>query len=171
MNSNLLVILKSIEDSAIFVEMAYPDDDWYSSISSLSGWYIIKTNTPVDALGKVGNPNPEAKAHINIPKTISEIKKVLPQGLVIKQEDNKPYTVYNGRAKNLKARAREHYNGHNKTFCLALKKYPMLWAYKWYFYYYPITKLGLNDIDNKMFLIIVEQAWRAKHGWPVLCKQ
>jgi hypothetical protein len=168
-NNNLQAILKSFDDANIVVEMGYSNENWYSSIPSLPGWYVIKTNTPVDILSKVGNP--EGGAHINIPKTLSEIKKVLHQELVIKQKNNEVYVVYNGRAKNLKARAREHYKGHEKTYCLSLKQYETIKDYKWYFCYYPILKLRLNDINNKMFLIIVEQAWRTENGWPILCKQ
>lgn len=83
MNINLQAILKSIDDSFIIVEMDYSNKNWYSSVPTSPGWYIIKTNIPVDILEKVGNP--KAEAHINIPKTLREIKKVLLQGLAIEQ--------------------------------------------------------------------------------------
>jgi len=169
MKKNLQAILKSFDDSIIEVEINFKDKNWYDNIPSKQGWYVIKTNMPLDVLEKVGDP--EAKAHINIPKTLSEIKDVLPQGLVIKQKNNEFYVVYNGRAKNIKAMAKEHYNGHEKTYCLSLKQYETIKDYKWYFCYYPSSKLELSDIDNKMFRIIVEQAWRTKNGWPILCRQ
>lgn len=168
-NKNLQEALKSFDDSITVVEMDYSIENWYSSIPSLPGWYVIKTNTPLDILKKVGDP--KAEAHINIPKTLSEIKDVISQRLVIEQKNNELYVVYNGRAKNVRARAKEHYNGHCKTYCLCLKQYQTIWDYKWYFCYYPSSKLGLSCIDNKMFLQIVEQAWRTKNGWPMLCRQ
>ena len=168
-NNNLQEILKIFDDSIIDVEMDFSNENWYSNIPKSRGWYVIKTNTPVDILKEVGDP--KAKAHINIPNTISEIKQVLPQGLVIEQKNNELYVVYNGRAKNIRARAKEHYNGHDKTFCLHLEQYKKIWDYKWYFCYCSSSKLELSCINNKMFLIIVEQAWRTKNGWPMLCRQ
>jgi hypothetical protein len=134
---------------------------------------IIMNKNLIELLKKIDNSMvgpPRAKAHINIPNTLKEIEKAIPEGLVITQKDNEIYVVYNGLAKNIKARAREHYYGHDKTYCLCLKHYKKIWEYDWYFYYYKL-KLEQSYLENKMYLKIIEQAWRAKNGWPMLCRQ
>ena len=78
--------------------------------------------------------------------------------------------VYSGEAKNLKARAREHMSGHSKTACLALSNYGSLRAYIWRFYFSPCPSFE-DPNESKLLRTLGEQAWRSKHGWPILCRK
>lgn len=171
MNSYLSKALNIIEESSEISEMKYMNEKWDVNIPRIPGWYTIKSNIPINALMKIGAPDEKHKAHIDIPATIRINNQGILPKFVIQQKGTDLFVVYNGMAKNLKARAREHYNGHRKTFCLGLKKYDSIWDYSWYFDYCTTTKLGFEGIENKMLLKIVEQAWRAEYGWPILCKQ
>jgi len=169
MHDTIQHILNTFNKSNICTEIDYFNSNWHSKIPSLPGWYIIKTNTPISVLKSLNKPDGES--HYNIPVRIEEIKKLYPPELVINQKHDEVYVIYNGHSKNLKSRAREHYDGHSKTACLALKQYPTLWDYKWYFCYFPVKALGLDYADHEILRKFIEQAWRARNGWPILCKE
>jgi hypothetical protein len=170
MKDNLEQILKELDNSMGVLEMCLSNVDWYKKLPTSSGWYAIKTDIPISVLQRLGKPKSK-DYHTDIPKTIEEIKDLMQYGLVIEQKNDELYMIYNGRAKNIRARAKEHFCGCDKTYCLCLKQYPAIWDYKWYFYYYPISNLGFKQKDSKMFRQIVEEGWRTKNGWPILCRQ
>ena len=171
MNKVMQSIVNEIDRKLKCLQMNFEDDSWRKSIPSEAGWYLIKTNTPIVKLEGVGPPKPENKAHINIPQTISNTSMLRDSGVAIMQSDNSDYVVYNGETKNLKARAREHVRGHSKTYCLGLSDYETLRCYKWTLSYVAVSDYKAVPNDNKLLRLAVEQAWRAKHGWPVLCKK
>ncbi|OGP63882.1 MAG: hypothetical protein A3K22_03205 [Deltaproteobacteria bacterium RBG_16_42_7] len=154
------------------VQIDFSNQDWLKEIDSKTGWYFIKTNAPEEELCAV--PKPVYKAHINIPGTIEGNRLLLDLDIAIKQSNKNNYVVYNGEATSLKARAREHVFGHPKTYCLGLSKYEKLHRFSWTFHFIAISDLDcLKKIkdDNKLLRIAVEQGWRAKNGWPILCKK
>jgi hypothetical protein len=161
-------IIDEIDQGFDCAKMNFEDDLWRKSIPAEAGWYLIKTNTPIVVLKSVGQPKPENKAHINIPKAISMWQNL---GIAISQSNDEDYVVYNGEARNLKARAREHMRGHRKTYCLGLSNYEALRNYNWTFCYMAISKCKALPSGDKPFGIMFEQAWRAKHGWPILCSR
>lgn len=169
MDKLLEIITKEIEDQFTCVPMDFEDKSWHEGIPSQPGWYLIETNTPVMVLKSVGSQR--HKAHINLPKTIESASKLIELGVTIQQSGNDYYVVYNGEAKNLKARAREHVNGHSKTFCLGLVNYPVLRKYHWRFCYATVSECKNLENADKATRILFEQVWRAKHGWPILCKK
>jgi len=159
-------LLKLIEDNLEIIEMSFDDDLWRSVIPSDPGWYFIETNTPPDIFKSVGPPKGER--HYNIPEKIKASLSLKEYGLCILPINNSFYFVYSGEAKNLKARAREHMSGHSKTGCLALKNYPVFKEYIWRFHF-TSCHYGDNPQDSKLLRIFLEQMWRAKYGWPILC--
>ncbi len=169
MNKTLRKIIDEIDQVFEFVEIDFIDDSWRKDIPSEAGWYIIKTNTPIGILKSVGLP--QYKAHIDIPKTIANILILQDLGIAITQAGDEDYVVYNGEAKRIKTRAREHECGHPKTYCLGLSNYDALHKYRWTFYYLPISSLKVLQNKDKLLRLSIEQGWRAKHGWPILCSR
>jgi len=169
MNEVFRAIVDEIDHKSTCLQMRFEDSSWRSDISSEPGWYLIKTNTPVKVLQSVGVPKHEA--HTNIPRTIAMAEVLLRSGAVIMQTGSKDYVVYNGEALDLKARAREHESGHAKTYCLALSEYELLRNYRWAFCYVAVSECRTISKDDKLLRQAIEQAWRAIHGWPILCRK
>ena len=159
-------LLELIESQLQVLEMNFQDDSWRNSLPARSGWYFIETNTPPEKFTKVGIPKGEN--HNNIPNKARASLFLKQVGGCILPSKNPFYFVYSGEAKNLKARALEHVSGHNKTYCLALKNYPLLHKYKWRFHFSPCP-FGNDPNESKLLRTFGEQLWRAKHGWPILC--
>ena len=169
MSNKLDSIITEVDSHLKCIPIQFTNDDWRKDIPSKPGWYHIKTDTPFAILEYL-NP-PQFSAHINIPQTISNNAPLTELGIVISQKRADEYTVYNGEASNLKARAREHTRGHSKTFCLGLSNYKVVDKYRWSFCYTAaLSCKSIKDI-KKALSLAVEQGWRAKHGWPILCKK
>ena len=158
-------ILKQIKTESICKSIDFEDGSWRKDIPSEPGWYFFKTNTPIKVLKSMNKP--AGINHYNISAKISNKNYLLKNDiLVITQSNNELYFVYNGETINLKARAREHYDGHDKTYCLALKQYEKLKNYDWQFHYLPVSNTGYQD--HKVLRKSVEQGWRVNNGWPIL---
>ena len=172
MNKVIQRIIDEIDQKLKCSQISFEDDSWRESIPAKAGWYLIKTNTPIAVLKSVGRP--KYKSHINIPETINNISMLQDSGIAIIQSDHEDYVVYNGEAKNLKARAREHERGHPKTYCLGLSNYETLRSYKWTFCYVVVSTVKFFQIGDKLLRVArvaVEQGLRAKNGWPILCRK
>lgn len=159
-------LLESIENGMQVIKIDFFDDSWRNPLPSGPGWYFIETNTPPDKFKKIDKP--KGKYHYNIPKKVQASSSLEQLGECILPSQSPFYFVYSGEAKNIKARAREHVSGHQKTFCLALKNYPMLLKFTWNFHFSP-CHFGNDPNENKLVRIFGEQLWRAKYGWPILC--
>ena len=159
-------LLDEIERGVQCVKMHFKDNSWTDPLPSAPGWYFLETNAPIVTLMKAGLP--KGVAHYNIPSKVEKALSLKQFDACILPSKTKFYFVYSGEAKNLKARAREHYAGHSKTGCLALINYPPLHKYQWRFHYSP-CKFGETPNDSKLIRIFGEQIWRSKYGWPVLC--
>lgn len=169
MDTVLQDIIDEIDREFECLEINFKDASWRKDIPSQPGWYIIKTNTPIAVLKSVGPP--QYKAHINIPQTINNTSVLRALSISIIQSGDEDYVVYNGEAKSLKARAREHERGHQKTYCLGLSNYDTLRRYRWFFCYTAVSSCKIPMDANKSFRLAVEQGWRVKHGWPILCSR
>jgi len=165
---NLKRILDEIDRKFECVQIDFENDAWRKDIPSKAGWYLIKTNAPLQILKAVRRSH---KAHADFSETVYATSVLRKHGMAIVQSDDKDYVVYNGQAANLKARAREHECGHPKTYCLALSDHGSLRSYRWGFCYVPVSGLGGLQNSDRLFRVAVEQGWRSKHGWPILCKK
>jgi len=171
MNKVTQSIIDEIDQKLKCLRINFEDESWRTSIPAEAGWYLIKTNTPIAVLKSVGPPKPKYKAHINIPETINNTSMLQDSGIAVMQSNDKDYVVYNGEAKNLKARAREHECGHPKTYCLGLSNYETLRSYRWTFCYVTVSSCEVLPNGDKFLRLAVEQGWRAKNGWPILCSK
>ncbi len=169
MNMAVDNIIAEIDTLFKHVQIDFEDDSWRKSIPAEPGWYLIMTNTPIDVLKSIDSP--QHIAHINIPQTIKNASALYNLGIAIRQANDEDYVVYNGEAVNLKARAREHEHGHPKTYCLGLSNYVTLRRYRWSFCYTAISSCTRLNNTDKLPRLAVEQGWRAKHGWPILCSK
>ncbi len=169
MNKVMRSIVNEIDRKFKCLQINFEDDSWRESIPSEAGWYLIKTNTPSAVLKSVEPP--KCKAHTNIPGTVNNTSILQDSGIAIIQSDDEDYVVYNGEARNLKARAREHERGYPKTYCLGLSNYETLRSYKWTFCYVAVSSCKVLPNGDKILRFAVEQAWRAKNGWPILCRK
>ena len=173
MNQVMEKVVEEINKKLKCLQINFDDTSWRKDIPSEAGWYMIMTKTPIEALRSVGSPS--HIAHINIPETITGTSEVRDAGIAIHQQlRDEDYIVYNGEAKNLRARAREHGNGHAKTYCLGLSNYKSLRSYRWTFCYMTASScmvLTNKEKNDKLLRLAVEQGWRAYNGWPILCKK
>ena len=147
----------------------FENKQWHikANVPSKSGWYMIRTTTPIDTLQSVGEP--KHKGNYNIPKKIKTAQLLINKGLVIIQNDRTPYIVYSGEAKNLLSRAREHSFGGVGTGCLAINSYPSLLKYEWWFDYLECESVFPGSDGDKGLHTYGEQYWRSMNGWPILC--
>ncbi len=165
---NLERILDEIDRKLKCEQIDFENDAWRKDIPSEAGWYLIKTNAPLHLLKAIRRSH---KAHADFHLIINCTSALQGHGMAIVQAGNEDYVVYNGQAANLKARAREHECGHPKTYCLAVSDHRSLRSYRWSFCYVPASGLcGVVDSDP-LFRVAVEQGWRSRHGWPVLCQR
>ena len=169
MNKILEGIISEVDQKLECFPMHFADSSWRESIPSRPGWYLIRTNTPIAVLQSVGSP--KYKAHRDIPQTICIALSLPKLGIFITQDGDKDYVVYNGEAKNLKARAREHDCGSPGTYCLALSNYEILHGYSWTFCCVAMSSCGVKLSEDKLLRLAVEQGWRARHGWPIICSR
>lgn len=169
MKKMLKDIIDEIDQKFKCLRINFEDVAWRKTIPSEAGWYLIKTNTPITVLKSIEPPL--YKAHINIPQTIKNTSILLDLGLAIIQFGDEDYVVYNGEAEKLKYRARQHERGHPKTYCLGLSNYETLRRYKWTFCYVAASSCKVHPNKDKLLRLAVEQGWRAKHGWPILCSR
>lgn len=162
--------LNAIDTGKKMAEMDLYDKniDWRHDIPNKPGWYFVETNTPKAVLQNVGQPKRETN-HYNIPERINYSSQLENSSLTIEQKSEGMYVVYNGEAKDLKARAREHVFGSDGTYCLGLSNYTILQQYEWCYWYVRCQDAKLPD--DKIIRIFGEQIWRATHGWPILCKR
>lgn len=138
-----------------------------AGIPGKPGIYQIATNTPKSVLSQFGSR--QDTKHYNLNKKISA-SDMLPDLHKIVQKGDDQYVVYTGHSYNLKQRFREHYRGSKGTGCLALFQLEELRKYKWSFSFNQLK--GINDYnDSKLYRTFLEQRYRAKIGWPILCSQ
>ncbi len=171
MNRVMKAILDEIDQKFKCLRIDFEDKSWRKSIPREAGWYLIKTNTPIATLHSVKLL--QETHHINIPETIEKASELQKLSIAIKQNKEEDYVVYSGEAQNLNARAREHERGHPKTYCLGLKDHTTLLNYRWTFCYVPMSecKVKVPPKGEKLLRLAIEQTWRAKHGWPILCNK
>lgn len=169
MKTNLAQMLDQIAgDKKTNLPFVFGNAIWRKEIPAEAGWYIIQTNAPISALR--ATPTPVEGRRYNIGQRVKESENLQGEDWVIKQNSDECWTVYNGNASNLKARAREHQGGDKGTGCLAIQFYPNLLDFEWYFEFFPVSRLPEGIEAHKLLLNLVEQAWRARNGWPILCK-
>jgi hypothetical protein len=163
--------LEEIFSRFTHVEMQLNATGWWDPIPSASGWYLIETNTPLTVMEQLPPP-PRGGILYNIPERLNFSKFLRQTNLaIIPSTPGASFVIYSGEHGNLKSRAREHTHGHPKTGCLCLSQYPHLYNYSWSFSYLSCDSVFLGCQGDKALRALVEQKWRGKYGWPLLCKE
>jgi hypothetical protein len=169
MNATIEKIIDQMQgDGSCGMLIEFGSTNWRSTVPSKPGWYLIRTNAPIEALRNI-EVKEENEKHYRIGQRVQKLEKSGLEDLLIKQVGKQPWIVYNGYAKNLNSRAREHENGHPKTACLAIGQHPSLIGYQWWFDYFTVSEMAPGLVDHPILRKLVEQGWRGRHGWPVLC--
>ncbi len=150
--------------------------------STSPGWYWIGCDVSFQELQKM-----EVLREKNLPKGACKIKELaianyntFGEEYLCKLDESESRIIYNGHQGNVISRIRQHFTLNNEnTGALGLKYYPMF-EKKWVIRYFGkphIERLPMriqedveNIISTQSGRIAIENAWRAKHGWPILCK-
>lgn len=170
LDHELTRLLDDIERKATTVTMDIQHARLAGDVPSESGWYTIRTNATLAVLGEL-HPKPET-AHYHIQNRLTRIRSLLDRGFTPTRDSDGYLPVYSGHAKNLKARAQSHLNGHVKTGCLSLDQYAAdLRGTQWLFHFTPVSAVADGLEDCEPIRILGEHLWRARFGWPVLCRR
>jgi hypothetical protein len=161
-------LLKEIESASRTHAISLGDGDWIASIPSTPGWYVLATDAPWKTLRTLV-PQEVARGHYRIGDRTARAEELAALGVLIGERPGHIVPVYNGHAKKLRERAREHWNGHARTGCLSLRQYAELHGYRWEFRFTQVSDLRSQPSDSSALRNIGEQLWRAEHGWPILC--
>jgi hypothetical protein len=142
---------------------------WWSTVPADPGWYAIETNAPVSEL-EILAPATDCAKHYDFSRRVAAAALLRKYGqIILPSTEGRPYVVYSGEARDLKARAREHTHGNPGTGCLGLSAYAKLADYTWTFLYRTCETHVPGANGDKLLRTLLEQRWRAKHGWPLLC--
>ena len=163
-----------IEGQYVSVAIDLCDADWLAraEVPAEPGWYYIETTAPLDVLARQ-----TLWQRRYTQKRSGRVVSVKNYDLVVRCAQYDPALagywntrfVYSGRASNLRARAREHTFADPGTAGLALSRYPELADYEWSFNYRTLAQFMPECSNPAGLLLLGEQVWRAKNGWPVLC--
>lgn len=140
---------------------------WATEIESSPGWYFVRTNTTTGIL--------EALAHevernnYRIAERTVENATVIAHGLSCLPDVEGLTIVYNGEAKETRARLCSHLFGGKGTGCLALQHYEAIKSYRWQVGWVYVRDVVDGLEDDEGIRVAVEQATRALIGWPILC--
>lgn len=142
---------------------------WWSTIPAVPGWYAIETNTPIDVLDALVRVVDKPK-HYDFSVRAAATAFMRECGEIIQPSSaGESYVMYSGQADQLRKRAFEHSHGNGGTGCLGLSGYPILGDYKWEFLFRTCAAQVPGAQGNKLVRTVLEQRWRAEHGWPLLC--
>ena len=163
-----------IEGQYLSVAIDLTDAGWFArdEVRAEPGWYFIETSTPLEVLARQTLWQPRYTQ-----KWSGKVVAVKNYDLAARCAQYDPALarywstrfVYSGRASSLRARAREHTFADPGTAGLALSRYPELADYQWSFNYRTLAQFMPDCPKPAGLLLLGEQVWRAKNGWPVLC--
>jgi hypothetical protein len=168
------LLLKHISNYASCVNISFDCTTWArdANIPKASGWYFIRTNTPLEILQRqtLWSPTYTRKRT----GKVGQVKNYDIAGRALRHAPDlaalwNTEDVYSGMAADLRARAGDHTFADPGTAGLALCKYAELHSYEWQFFFITLTRFLLSVSCPDMVLRLGEQAWRTKNGWPVLC--
>lgn len=158
------------------VKIDFSSRNWHvqAKIPSGSGWYYIQTNTPFDILARQSlwarqydRPKAGVRADVKNYDLQARCARFAPSLTEYWNTER----VYSGLASNLQARAREHTFVDPGTGGLALARYSELHEYDWYFHYAALDAFMPNCSNPDVLLLLGEQVWRSRNGWPILCAE
>lgn len=167
-------LIDFLSSDFIEVEIDLSNPKWHveAEVPAQSGWYYIKTDTPLQVLARQAL---WAQQYEKVrTRNTAKVKNYDLQSRCARydsQVDDYWNTsfVYSGLASNLLSRAREHTFANPGTGGLALFRYPELRNYNWQFFYKTLNQFSPDCSNSEVLLLLGEQVWRSKNGWPLLC--
>ena len=195
---NLITLVENIWDNRTTIDVEpkelWHDDffkkKWFTDsendskyVSKSPGWYWIGCNIEYEELKTLIPTDPK-----KLPRNACSIKTLTEENLSIFGSQNlcslneqNCLIIYNGHQAGTIGRIREHFMLNNEnTGALGLKYYPLS-NRKWTLSYFTekhIDKLDANLqqqvknlVKKKSGRVAIESTWRARFGWPVLCKE
>lgn len=195
---NLITLAEAVWENRTTVEVEPQDlwnDDffrkkWFADskndskyVSKSPGWYWIGCNIEYEELKTLFPIEAEV-----LPKNACSIKTLTEENFSIfgiqnlcSTNEHQSLIIYNGHQAGTIGRIREHFMLNNEnTGALGLKYYPLS-NKKWTLSYFTekhIDKLApdlqeqvKNLVRKKSGRVAIENSWRARYGWPVLCKE
>lgn len=163
-----LTLGRVIEKHTRSVSFGFDAGEEFREVPTKPGWYSIATDAPHALLGALEHRTRES-GHYQIAARAGRAGLLTKYDLLIESSPGQLTPIYNGHARNLQSRFREHLIGHPKTGCLALRQYETLASHRWEFRYSLLEDVIEGADDNRALRDIGEQLWRAVHGWPLLC--
>lgn len=157
---------------------------WFGGSTEWSGrhpgWYWFLTDLPLEKMSQIEMPSGFPKNGIDFGVMAIANDKIFGP-LLCQPDDNGMRVFYNGHQSNVMSRIRQHFQLTNdRTGAIGLSHYPLS-KYRWevrFFSAHHIPRLPHDFQDHATRLIseswgrgAIESAWRARFGWPILCKQ
>ena len=145
------------------------------------GWYWIGANiTFKELMTLTAYDDYHKKSGCVIEEVATNNLKIFDKQFICKEKENGFRILYNGHQGKVLQRLRQHFYLQNEnTGALGLNAYP-LHSYTWQVWYFSAKHLNRlpseiqntvsHLIKNSIGRVAIETAWRAKHGWPTLCK-
>tara|TARA_R100000935_G_scaffold58869_1_gene98826 strand:+ start:9428 stop:10036 length:609 start_codon:yes stop_codon:yes gene_type:complete len=151
-------------------------------ITQSPGWYWIGCDIGFEELQEM-----QLLKEKELPKSACEISELslknyrtFGEDYLCKLDVNGTRIIYNGHQGSVITRIRQHFTLNNEnTGALGLKYYPLSQK-KWVIRYFGNSHIDRlpshiqsdvkSIISTQSGRIAIENAWRAKHGWPILCK-
>lgn len=192
---NLIKIAEEIWSHRIVLE-TIPSEKWNNNflkkkwfddypgiyVSKSPGWYWIGCKVEHEELLHLNliKKGALAKGACEIPSVAKDNIKTFGSNLCRKDEEG-CQIIYNGHQGSVLSRLRQHFVLKNQnTGAIGLNYYPLSnreWTIS-FFTEKHIDGLSLeiqgkvsNLIKSKSGRVAIENAWRAKFGWPILCKE
>ena len=157
-------------------QLDFSNRDWHTSarVPSKPGWYYFETNTPLEVLARQSlwarqYNNKRAGVLADVKNYDLQARCARFDPALAKYWNTK--FVYSGLASNLQSRAREHTFADPGTGGLALEKYPELHAFNWHFHFITLEGFMSECPNPRVLLLLGEQVWRSRNGWPILCAE
>jgi len=154
----------------------------HERIPSRPGWYWFLIQKSYQDLAMIPRPRRLPSNGCNISSMTQYNQLLFSMDLLVAPDNEKFLVIYNGHEKKVSNRIRSHYSlNNNLTGALGIIHYPLSTA-QWKVKYFTEENFSgnINGADKDQILGLmnsatgrcsIESAWRAKYGWPVLCKQ
>ncbi|QRK12297.1 hypothetical protein JQX13_21085 [Archangium violaceum] len=183
-NSHVIAFGEASEwDAALFTEPWWQESgareiDW---AAYGPGWYWFLSDMRYEELAELDRPTSLPQKGCNMGALVREHLSIFGQELLCKPDSSGMLVLYNGHEQQVSSRVRAHFTlGNDRTGALGLRHYGIS-ARRWALRVFSnpcLTQQG-DAVSQKIRTLMqskagrcsIESAWRAVHGWPVLCKE
>lgn len=157
---------------------------WFTNLNqprpNAPGLYWFLTDSVITNIERpISLPNKGCDFDITTRNNLQTFSPTLLSGL----NENGLKVVYNGHENNVMSRVRQHFSlSNHRTGALGLNHYNLS-NKNWTLRYFTTNDIGILGLDNSVQDVLLnllnsktgrtalENAWRIKNGWPILCKE